>query len=175
MSSENIYGRAKDTFEQLNIGESISCKELAEKIGVTTYEKKKKVAAFLSQYASRGRVRKYLGPDQRMYYEKISPPKRARSRRAAPKEVPASHSVITFGEIGEGIVRYIDRLTQQISDLERERDYLKERLSMFSKQKDEFKHLYQDAERRLKEMSAKRPVSPKTIRLSKVIGEPNQS
>ena len=61
------------------------------------------------------------------------------------------------------------KLIQKQRKLEKERDKLKEKVSIFAKQKEEFKSLYQEAERRTKELSEKQPVEKKTVRISKVL------
>ena len=78
---------------------------------------------------------------------------------------------MTLGKIGERIVNYIERLQRSIEELEKDRDKLKEKASNSSKQKEEFKRLYQEAEEKIKELSVKQPMVRKTVRLSKLLGE----
>jgi hypothetical protein len=170
MAKSDTYSRARKIFEKLDFGERITALELANRVGVTNYEEKKKVAAFLSQQAQKGRVKKHLGEGKRMSYEKVSTtrPSRAAKRTRATRQRKDS---ITYGEIGEGIVNYIEKLKGRIGELEKRSDELKEKLKVFSNQKEEFKRLYQEAEARVKELSAQQPAAQKTIRLTKVVGK----
>jgi len=170
MAKSDTYSRARKLFEGLDVGESISALELANKVGVKTYEEKKKVAAFLSQQAQKGKVKKVIGKEKRMYYQKLAQGKRSRAFKAAKSRSMAKDSV-TFGEIGESIVNYIEKQRQTMAKLEEEIAGLKEKLTTSSKQKEEFKRLYQEAEAKIKELSAQQPVAQKTIRLTKVFGK----
>jgi hypothetical protein len=166
---QTAYANAKKAFEALGVGQKVSALELANIIGATISHDRKTVAAFLSQQAQRGRAQKHVGADRRMYYEKITPAAKSASRKVAPAAKKEKKDVITFGEIGEGIVDYIEKLKRKVEDLEKEREQFKEKLTLFSKQKEEFKKLYQDAEKLVKELSAKQPTAQKTIRLSKLM------
>ena len=170
MSKETAYSKARRFFEEIRVGEKISAQELANRIGATDYADKKQVAAFLSQYAGRGRARKRVGKDKRMYYIKLAPTAKTSLLKVA-RVKDRSKDTITLGEIGESIVNYIEKLQRRIEKLEKEHDKLKEKASIFSKQKEEFKRLHQEAEEKIKELSLKEPVARKTIRLSKLLGE----
>jgi hypothetical protein len=154
MAEETKHGKARQAFEQLDIGEKISAAELAKKVGATTSAERKNVGAFLSQLAKRGRAQKNVGEDGRMYYEKIAPTARPRTPRAAPSKDRRKDEV-TLGEIGESIVDYIQKLRSRIADLEA--------------QKEEFKRLYEEAEQKVKDLSESQSAEQKTIRLSKLI------
>ena len=170
MSKETAYSKARKFFEDLPIGEKVSAKELANRIGVTTYQDRTKVAAFLSQQAGKGRAKKRVGKDKRMYYVKLAPIAKSTPSKVVPVK-DRSKDLITLEEIGESIVNYIEKLQRRISKLEKEHDKLKEKASIFSKQKEEFKRLYQEAERKIKDLSAKQPVARKTVKLSKALGK----
>ena len=122
----------------------------------------------MSQLAKRGRAKKHVGEDERMYYEKIAPTAKPRTPRAAPSKERKKDEV-TLGEIGESIVNYIEKLKERIEKSEKERDVPRTKVSMFSKQKEEFKRLYEEAEQKVKGLSEKQPVEQKTIRLPKII------
>ena len=154
MAQETTHGKAREAFEQLDIGEKISALELANKVGATTPAERKNVGAFLSKEAKLGRAKKHIGEDRRMYYEKVSPTARPSPAPVAPSET-RSRDTITLGEIGESIVDYIQKLRARIADLEA--------------QKEEFKRLYEEAEQKVKDLSESRAAAQKTIRLSKLI------
>jgi hypothetical protein len=170
MSEETAYSKARKLFEEIEVGVKISAQEVANRIGATIYEERKKVAAFLSQQAAKGRVKKSMGRDKRMYYEKHAPSPKSPPSKVAPVK-QRSKETITLGEIGESIVNYIGELQRRIEKLEKEGDRLREKASIFSKQKEDFKRLYQEAEGKIKELSGKQPVARKTVRLSKVVGD----
>ena len=73
MAEETFYAKAKDAFEKLDVGEKISAFELAERVGATNYQQRRQVSAFLSQQTSKGRVKKQIEKDGRMYYENFAP------------------------------------------------------------------------------------------------------
>jgi hypothetical protein len=180
MSEESSYSRAKKAFERIEAGERISCQELAERVGANNYQDKKKVAAFLSQQASRGRVKKYVGEDRKMYYEKLAAPVKPSAAQDIPSHVAPSRAVppqdkrtdtVTFGEIGEGIVNYIQEMRGRITELQKERDETKEELTVCTQQKEEVEKLYQEAEQRIKGLSVRTPVAQRAVRLSKLLGE----
>jgi hypothetical protein len=156
----------------MEVGERISAKELSNRIGVTTYQDRRKVAVFLSNQARMGRARKSIGKDKRMYYEKQTPIQKSTASKVASAR-DRSKDLITLEEIGESIVNYIEKIHRRIEKLEKEHDKLKEKASIFSKQKEEFKRLYQEAEEKIKELSVKQPVARKTVTvsLSKALGK----
>ena len=153
MAQETKHGKAREAFEQLDIGEKISALELANKVGATTPAERKNVGAFLSKEAKLGRAKKHIGEDRRMYYEKVPPTARPSPASVAPTEA-RSRDTITLGEIGESIVDYIQKLRVRIADLEA--------------QKEEFKRLYEEAEQKVRGLFEKQPVEQKTIRLPKI-------
>lgn len=159
MPAEQSYANTKKAFEELDIGEKISAFELAKRIGATIYKQRKNVAAFLSRQARLGRARKHIGEDGRMYYEKIAPTAKPRPTKPSPARVAPPkerrRELITYGEIGENIVNYIDKLRARISELERENEASKRR--------------YQEAEQKVKELSEKQAAEQRTVRLSKII------
>ena len=153
---ETAYVKARRAVEALGIGDRVSASQLAETIGVTATQDRKAVAAFLSQQAQRGRMQKHAGEDKRMYYEKVTPPSKSMPSRAEPKKKEREDTVALL-DIGERIANYMKKLEKMIEDLEKERDRLKEKLEVFSKQKEEFKRLYQETEARSRELSRERP------------------
>jgi uncharacterized protein involved in exopolysaccharide biosynthesis len=156
MSKDSVYAKARKFFEQLDIGVKLSAQELAENIGASTHEDRKKVAAFLSQQATKGRVKKYVREDKRVQYEKITPTAKPSAAKIASVK-HTSKDMITLGEVGESIVSYIERLETEIEKLEKQRAKREERLSAYSKQKEEFKRLYQEAEAKIRELSKQQP------------------
>ena len=167
MAQKTKHAEARKAFEQLDIGERISAAELANKVGATEYRDTVSVAAFLSNLAKRGRAKKHKGQDARTYYEKIARPAKPRTPRAAPPK-ERKKAEVTQGEIGESIVNYIEKLKERIEKSEKERDVLRTKVSMFSKQKEEFKRLYEKAEQKVKDLSEKQPIEQKTVRLPKI-------
>jgi hypothetical protein len=161
MPVERTYPNAKEAFQSLGIGERISALELANRTGAKIYEQRKKVSAFLSHQARRGLVKKHLGEDGRMYYEKIAHTPQSTTRRVARRKEKVGDK-FSPGEIGEKIVGHIEKLKARIAHVERERDALEAKVSVFSKQKKEFKRLYHEAEERVKELSERRAGSQKT-------------
>ena len=94
----------------------------------------------------------------------------------SPSRINEVEDFVARGFVGTNVVeetilnlrnRQADKLTWK---LEKERDRLREKTSIFSKQKDEFKRLYQVEEQKIKDLSEKQPVARKTVRLSKVLG-----
>jgi hypothetical protein len=173
MPADPTYANAKKAFQALSVGERVSALELSDRIGATIYQEKKKVAAFLSQRASKGRAGKHLGEDGRMYYEKMPPtpkPVSRRPSRVAPS-TESSRDRASLEQIGERIADHIERLKGRVSDLEKERDTLREKVSIFSKQRQEFKRLYEEAQQRIEELSAQRPSDLETERTSKLGGQ----
>jgi hypothetical protein len=170
MSKKTVYSKAMKCFQEIEVGERISAKELSNRIEVTTYQDRTKVAVFLSNQARMGRAKKSIGKDKRMYYEKQTPTQKSTASKVV-RVKDRSEDTITLGEIGEGIVNCIEKLQRRIEKLEKEHDKLKEKASIFSKQKEKFKRLYQEAEEKIKELSVKQPVGRKTVRLSKALGK----
>jgi hypothetical protein len=170
MFKETVYSKARKFYEEVPVGERISAKELANRIGVTTYQDRTKVAAFLSQQAAKGRAKKRVGKDKRMYYVKLAPVAKPTPSKVA-RVKDRSKDTITLEEIGESIVNYIERLKKGIEKLEKQDVMRKERLLAYSKQKEEFKRLYQEAEAKLRELSKQQPSSQKTIRVKKIAGD----
>ena len=138
MSKETVYSKAMKCFQEIEVGERISAKELSNRIGVTTYQDRTKVAVFLSNQARTGKAKKSIGEDKRMYYERQSPTQKPTPSKVA-RVKDRSKDKITLGETGERIVKYIEELHRRIEKLEKERDTLREKASIFSKQKEEFK------------------------------------
>jgi hypothetical protein len=104
-----------------------------------------------------------------MYYEKLpSTPRPFPPKIAHVKD--RSRDKITFGEIGERIVNYIEQQESTIVKLAKERDQLRQELSISTKRKDEFRRLYREAEQKIKDLSERQPVADKTVRLSRVLG-----
>ena len=126
MAQETKHAKARKTFEQLAIGERISAAELSNRVGATESRDRTSVSAFLSQLAKRGRAKKHMGEDGRMYYEKMAPTAKPLTPRAAPPK-DRKKDEVTLGEIGESIVNYIEKLKRRIDGLEKERDRLKEK------------------------------------------------
>lgn len=170
MSEESSYAKAKRLFEGMKVGERTSCQDLADKVGANAYQQRKQVAAFLSQQAGRGRVRKHVGEDRRTYYEKLVAPQKPTPRRVAPKR-DRRQDIISLGEIGAGVVQYIQKLQEQVANLEKERDEAREKLSVVTTQREELERLYQEAKQRIEVMSEQKPMAQRTVRLSEVLGE----
>ena len=122
---QSAHTRAREAFDALGIGERVSARELAETIGVTAIKDRTAVAAFLSQQAKRGRVKKHVGEDRRTYYEKIAPPPKSPTSKTDPAKKERD-DVVSLEEIGEGIVNHIERLKERIGTLEKERDRLRQ-------------------------------------------------
>jgi hypothetical protein len=170
MAKSDTYSRARKIFEQMDVGTKISAAELADKVGVASYVERKTVAAFLSQQAKKGRVKKSAAKGKRMYYEKL-PPRKRLSPSGGVRSKDASKDTITLGRLGEGIVNYIEKLKERIAKLEQWSVAIKEKLRMYAKQKEEYKRLCQEAEAKVKELSAQQPVAQKTSRLTRLMGD----